>query len=44
MVDLYPEYDDSVLVLNPLGRIDGTNAKAFEERCWAGSTLATIRS
>ena len=31
MVDLYPEYDDSVLVLNPLGRIDGTNAKAFEE-------------
>lgn len=31
MVDLYPEYDNSVLVLNPLGRIDGTNAKAFEE-------------
>ena len=31
MVDLYPEYDDSVLVLNPIGRIDGTNAKAFEE-------------
>lgn len=31
MVDLYPEYDDAVLVLNPLGRIDGTNAKAFEE-------------
>ena len=31
MVDLYPEYDEAVLVLNPLGRIDGTNAKAFEE-------------
>ncbi len=31
MVDLYPEYDNAVLVLNPLGRIDGTNAKAFEE-------------
>ncbi len=31
MVDLYPEYDNSILVLNPLGRIDGTNAKAFEE-------------
>ena len=42
MVDLYPEYDDSVLVLNPLGRIDGTNAKAFEEallgRIEAGDT------
>lgn len=31
MVDLYPEYDNSVLVLNPLGRIDGTNAKEFED-------------
>ncbi len=31
MIDLYPEYADAVLVLNPLGRIDGTNARAFEE-------------
>ncbi len=31
MVDLYPEYSESVLVLNPLGRIDGTNAKEFED-------------
>ena len=31
MVDLYPEYSESVLVLNPLGRLDGTNAKEFEE-------------
>ena len=31
MIDLYPEYNESVLVLNPMGRIDGTNAKEFEE-------------
>ena len=31
MLDLQAEYDDGLLVLNPSGRIDSANARAFEE-------------
>ncbi len=30
-LDLQDEYEDGVLILNPTGRIDGANAKAYEE-------------
>lgn len=42
MLDLQDEFDDDVLVLNPTGRIDGANAKEYEEtligRIGAGHT------
>ena len=31
MLDLQAEIDDGILVLNPSGRIDSANAKAYEE-------------
>ena len=31
MLDLQPEFDDDVLVLNPTGRIDGVTAKEYED-------------
>ena len=31
MLDLQPEFDDDVLVLNPSGRIDGATAKEYED-------------
>ncbi len=31
MIDLHAELDDGVLVLKPSGRIDGANAKDYEE-------------
>ncbi len=31
MLDLQAEYGDGMLVLNPSGRIDSANAKAYEE-------------
>ena len=42
MLDLQAEIDDGILVLNPSGRIDSANAKAYEEalleRIGAGQT------
>ncbi len=42
MLDLQPEYEEGVLVLNPAGRIDGANARAYEaallDRISAGQT------
>ncbi len=31
MIDLQDEFNDDVLVLNPTGRIDGANAKEYEQ-------------